>query len=66
MDAPFEEFYCVNETEVWVLFDVRIAGAAKQLHRERCAWQENADIKSVDEDHFVLIIRPGAAGWLAA
>jgi hypothetical protein len=66
MDAPIEEFYSVNRTEVWVLFDVRIAGAAKRLHRERSAWQENADIKSVDEDHFVLIIRPGAAGKLAA
>jgi hypothetical protein len=38
----------------------------KSLHRERWAWQENADIESVDEDHFVLIIRPGAAGRLAA
>jgi hypothetical protein len=66
MDAPFEEFYCVNETEAWVLFDVRIASAAKQLHRERWAWQETADVKSVDEDHFVLIIRSGAAGRLAA
>jgi hypothetical protein len=66
MDAPFEKFYSVDETEVWVLFDVRIAGAAKRLHRERWARQENADIESVDEDHFVLIIRPGAAGRLAA
>jgi hypothetical protein len=66
MDAPFEEIYCVNETESSILFYVRIAGAAKQLHRERWAWQENADTKSVDEDHFVLIIRPGAVGRLAA
>ena len=66
MDAPFEEFYCASETESLILFYVRIAGAAKPLHRERRAWQENADIKSVDEDHFVLIIRPGAAGRLAA
>jgi hypothetical protein len=66
MDGPFEEFCCASETEAWVLFAVRIAGAAKQLHRERWAWQENADIESVDEDHFVLIIRPGAAGRLAA
>jgi hypothetical protein len=31
MDAPFEKFYSVDETEVWVLFDVRIAGAAKKF-----------------------------------
>jgi hypothetical protein len=66
MYAPFEGFYSVHDTEVWILFDVRIPNAAKQLHRERWAWHKNADIKSVDEDHFVLIIRPGAAGRLAA
>lgn len=66
MDAPFEEFYPVDETEVWVLFDVRIPGAAKRLHRERAAWQGDSDIETVDVDHFVLIVRPGAAGRLAS
>ena len=66
MYAPFEESYSVHETEGLVLFEVRIPNAAKQLHRERWAWHENADIMPVDEDHFVLIIRPGAAGRLAA
>jgi hypothetical protein len=66
MHAPFEEFYSVHETEVWVLFEVRIPYAAKRLHPERWVWQENADIESVEEDHFVLIIRPGAAGRLDA
>ena len=66
MNAPFEESYSVHETEDRVLLDVRIPEAAKQIHRERWVWQENADIESVEEDFFVLIIRPGAAGRLAA
>jgi hypothetical protein len=66
MYAPFEESYSVHETEGLVLFEVRIPNAAKQLHRKRWVWQENADIESVEEDFFILIIRPGAAGRLAA
>jgi hypothetical protein len=64
--APLDEFYPVHEIEVWVLFDVRIPGAAKRLHRERAAWQGESDIEAVDHDHFLLIIRLGAAGRLAA
>ena len=65
MNAPFEESYSVHETEVRVLLDVRIPDAAKRLRRERWIWKENADIESVEEDHFVLIIRPGVDGRLA-
>jgi hypothetical protein len=49
-----------------VLFDVRIPGVVVRLHRERAAWQEYADIEALDQDHFVLIIRPGGARRLAA
>jgi hypothetical protein len=46
---------------VMVMFDLRIPGATKRLHRERAVWQEFADIEAMDENHFILIIWPGAA-----
>ncbi len=42
-----------------VLFDLRIPGVAERLHRERAAWQERGDIEALDQNHFVLIVRPG-------
>lgn len=58
MFAPKCEFYSRSETDVRILFDLRIAGSAERLHRERSVWQERSDIEALDEDHFVLIIRP--------
>jgi hypothetical protein len=66
MNAPMHGFYATRETEVIVLFDLRIPGVVVRLHRERAAWQEYADIEALDQDHFVLIIRPGGARRLAA
>jgi hypothetical protein len=39
-----------------IVFDLRIPGAAKRLHRGRAVWQEFTDIEAIDEDHFVLIV----------
>jgi hypothetical protein len=33
----------------------------ERLHRERTAWQADADIEALDENHFVLVVRPGGA-----
>jgi hypothetical protein len=44
-----------------VVFDLRIAGAAERFHRERWAWAEAGDVEMLDEDHPVLIVRPGSA-----
>ena len=44
-----------------IIFDVRCAKAVERLHRERTAWQADADIEALDEDHFVLVVRPGGA-----
>jgi hypothetical protein len=66
MDAPMYGFYPIEKTAVIVLFDLRVPGAAKQLHLERAAWQEQADMEALDEDHFVLIVRPGGALRLAS
>jgi hypothetical protein len=43
------------------IYDIRIPGAAERLHRERAAWQEHCDIKAIDKNHFVLIVRAGGA-----
>jgi hypothetical protein len=44
------------------LYDLQYPGTAESLHREREAWQqEQADIEALDENHFVLIVRPGGA-----
>jgi hypothetical protein len=59
--VPRCEFYLEKETEITILFDLRIPGCAERIHRERALWQERSDIEALDEDHFILVIRPGAA-----
>jgi hypothetical protein len=66
MNAPIYEFYPTREAEVAVLFDLRIPGVAERLHRERAVWQEDAEIEALDQDHFVLMVRPGGARRLPA
>ncbi len=48
-----------------ILFNVRIPGIAKYLHRARAIYQEEADIAFLDENHALLLIRPGKA-WRRA
>jgi hypothetical protein len=50
----------------WVIFDLRIAGAAERFYRERGAWAEAGDVEMLDEDHPVLVVKPGAARRLAS
>ena len=59
-------FYTSSEAYELVIFDLRIPGIAERLHRERAAWQERGDLEALDEDHFVLIVSPGATRGLAA
>jgi hypothetical protein len=66
MTAPKREFHPRAETEIRVLFDLRVAGSAEQFHRERAAWQEHSEIEALDEHHFILIIRAGRCARLAA
>jgi hypothetical protein len=60
MIAP-EEVYPTDRTEIWVLFDIRVARACKGLHDHRAAFQEDADIEAVDHNHFVLVVHSGRA-----
>jgi hypothetical protein len=66
MVAPDCEFYPEGETEVRMLFDLRIAGSVDLINRERAVWQEQSDIEALDMDHFILIIRPSVAVRRAA
>jgi hypothetical protein len=57
--------YQSNPECLVVLFDLRSPNAVEELHRGRAIWQEDSDIEALDEDHFVLVVRPGAARRLA-
>jgi hypothetical protein len=61
MLAPLHRIIPDSEPYELVLFDLRDPEACKSLHKQRAVWQERSDIEALDEDHFVLIIRPGAA-----
>ena len=49
-----------------ISFDLRIPGVAERFHRERWAWAEAGNVEMLDEDHPVLIVRPGTLRRLAA
>jgi hypothetical protein len=66
MTAPLSGFYPSERTKTWVLFDLRDAGAVEELHRARAVWQDQSDIEALDEDHFILIVRPGLVSERAA
>jgi hypothetical protein len=48
------------------VFDLRMPGAAEELHRQRATWAEYSDVEALDEDTFVLIVRPGWVSEAAA
>ena len=50
-----------SEESTVASFDVRIPGTAAKLHRERVAWAEHGDIEAIDQNHYVLLFRPGGA-----
>jgi hypothetical protein len=60
------QFYPKTPECLIVLFDLRIPDAAEELHHARAAWQEDSDIEALDEDHFILIVRPGWVSEAAA
>ena len=61
LDAPIGESYRGTEQRTLTVFDVRIPGTAERLHRERAAWAGSGDIEALDQNHYVLIARPGGA-----
>jgi hypothetical protein len=66
LDAPIEQFYSNTTEGTLAIYDVRVPGATERLHRERGAWGEYGDIEALDQNHYVLIVRPGGAREMAA
>jgi hypothetical protein len=42
-----------------IVFDLRGSEALRRFHDERAAWRERAAVEMLDEDHAVLLVRPG-------
>jgi len=40
------------------IYDLQAPGSARDLHRERAIWQERSEIVALDEDRFILVVRP--------
>ena len=58
MIAP--DLVYLNHPEcIITVFDLREPSAAEALHRQRARWAEHSDVDALDEDHFVLVVRPG-------
>jgi hypothetical protein len=59
MTSAPDTFY-VNDPECMAsIFDLREPDAAAALHRQRARWAEYSALEALDEDHFVLVVRPG-------
>ena len=66
MNDPANTLYPTGETGIWVLFDLREERAIKSLHLLHRALQDLAGLEYVDQDHAILIARPGGARELEA
>jgi hypothetical protein len=64
MIAP-ETVYPSHPEFLVVVFDLREPGGPAELHRQRATLQSYADIEALDENHFVLIVRPSWASEAA-
>ncbi len=58
MDA----LYAAHSECLIIIFDLRLPDGHAQLHRQRVALAGHTDVEDLDEDHRVLIIRPG---WIS-
>jgi hypothetical protein len=55
------QFYPRTPECIIILFDLRVSEAVEKLHHLRAVWQQDSDIEALDEDHFALMLWPGAA-----
>lgn len=65
MIAP-KKVYPKPTESILILYDVRLPRAADRFHEERAAWRERGDVEALDQNHYVLIIRPGGAREMVA
>ena len=61
MTLALDELYPKTPRCIIVLFDLRDPEAVEELYHLRAVWQEDSDIEALDEDHFALMLWPGAA-----
>jgi hypothetical protein len=40
------------------IYDLQFPLSTEHLHRERALWQERSELEALDEDHFILVVRP--------
>lgn len=66
MNHAARTLYPTQTEGIVILYDVRLPGAADRLHEGRAAWQECGDVEALDQNHYVLIIRPGGAREMVA
>ena len=59
MSRVTEENHESAKTGILVVFDLRIPGVGERFEREHGAWGKASDIEMLDDDHPVLIVRPG-------
>ena len=64
--APRPLYNLDHPETLLVVFDLCQPGVVDALHGQRAAWAEYSDLEALDEDHFVLIVRPGWASEAAA
>jgi hypothetical protein len=58
--AP-KSLYPSSSQCIIVLLDLRLPSTADRMDRECAAWQAQSYIEALDENHFVLLVRPGGA-----
>jgi hypothetical protein len=61
MGSAPKRLYPSSSEYIIVLFDLRLPGTADRLEREREVGQAHSEIEALDENHFVLLVRPGSA-----
>jgi hypothetical protein len=64
--APEPPLYPNHPECLIVLFDLSDPNGPEELHRQRAALAEHADIEALSEDVFALVIRPGWVSEVAA
>jgi hypothetical protein len=58
--------YPSNPACIIVLFDLHYPGAYEQMHRLRAVWQADSDLETLDPDHMIIFLFPGADRRIAA
>ena len=61
MRTPLQSSIPDNPPETLVVFDLRVPGTGSGMRREVHAWKPCVSIERLDQNHAVLIVRPGGA-----